>query len=143
MDAVMTRLRMATRTMSERTRETNRRHWITAAGLLILSALVVVWMAFRDTVTVENRADLRDASFGWPPSWLNQDLRILDPPFPWDVAPVRPQETTTSMALGAFAIDTLLVFSALAVVVALVVVLSRRMSGGKKPDRSERSSARH
>jgi hypothetical protein len=87
--------------------------WIVAAALAPWGAVVAVFVAVSDHATVASRAGLRSVSFGWPFDWLTQDQRTLSPPFPTELSASSPWENPTSVALGAFALDFLVVYAIL------------------------------
>lgn len=83
----------------------------------------------RDWITqyipVESRQGLRRAEFGWPLSWLAQDLTIYDPPFPSRVGSTAPQEALTKVNWAAFGTDILILSLFELLVLALVLRLGR------------------
>jgi hypothetical protein len=85
--------------------------WVVAATLAPWAAALTVFAAIVDHATVDSRAGLRSVSFGWPFNWLNQDLTAMSPPFPIELSADSPWENPTSVALGAFVVDFLVVYA--------------------------------
>jgi hypothetical protein len=126
-------------TMSEEATKAARRSqplWraFAAFGIFVIflfSLAVVLVTAMKDEVLVRSRADLASVDLGWPLVWAHQDLSSHDPPLPAQLGFDSPWENPTSVSWGALAVDVLVVFAAISVVVvaltaALMVILRGR-----------------
>ena len=94
-------------------------------GAVIAAIVLVFVIGFTQYIPVESRQGLRRAEFGWPLSWLAQDLTIYDPPFPSRVTSTAPQEALTKINWAVFGTDILILSLFELLVLALVLRLGR------------------
>jgi hypothetical protein len=85
--------------------------WVVAAVLVPIAGVVAVFAAFSDHAAVASGVGLRSVSFGWPLDWLTQDQTTFSPPVPIELSAASPWENPTSVSLGAFVIDFLVVYA--------------------------------
>ena len=69
------------------------------ALLFLLAILLVLMSPFFSKSSVSNYDDLKNAAFGFPFAFVNQDLSSFDPPFPYVMSISSPWENPTSINL--------------------------------------------
>ena len=122
---------------AESTRGSSRR-WlvefvlIAIPAALVFSLIVVVFAAFYDHDLVRTLAESHRVELGWPLPWLHQDQSGYAWLFPSYLGLASPLENPTTMSLGPFLMDVLIVFAVVMAVVlpaALSVASVRRRLG--------------
>jgi hypothetical protein len=86
---------------------------VASTVLVVVSVVVVCFIALSDRTTLQSRHDLRDVAFGAPWPWLHQDDRWMGPPFPHEMSLDSPWENPTSVSLWAFLADVAVVLGVL------------------------------
>ena len=96
-------------------------------GAVTAAVVLMFVIAFTQYTPVESRQGLRRAEFGWPFSWLKQDLESLDPrSFPTRIVAKSPQEGDMTMFnLAAFGASVLIVSVFELLVLTLILRLGR------------------
>lgn len=107
---------------------------LTALGTLaafVLSLVIVLVAALRDTDLVATEAGQRSVDLGWPWAWIHQDQSSVDPSLPSQMRFESPWENPTSLSAVILIENVFVVFAVLAVGGllggALAVVLARRV----------------
>lgn len=99
---------------------------------LVFSTTAVIFIAMKDRVLVRTEADLSRVEFGWPFAWLQQDQSGYGLALPPNRGVTSPLDNPTSLSLGPFLVDVLIVFAVVMAVVlpvALVIASVRRRLG--------------
>lgn len=79
--------------------------------LIGLTSLIIVIGTLSIPETVNNKEDMRAMEFGYPISFITQDLSRYDPPFPWEYSFSSPWENPFKISWGNFLLSYLIIFS--------------------------------
>lgn len=105
----------------------------------IAAIMLVVAIGATQGVKVECHKSLQQVEFGWPFTWLVQDLEALDPPaFPARLTAKSFMENPTSITWAAFGVDVVLLGAFQFLL--LTVVLRVNLINGEPDRRSSRLS---
>lgn len=94
--------------------------------LLIISICFVLITPFFTYVEVQNDEELRNMEFGFPISYVKQDLSSFSPPFPWSFSINSPWEHPTKILFINLSVSIILVYSILVLMMRSIVMIFMR-----------------
>lgn len=99
--------------------------------LIGLISLIIVIGTLSISKTVYNKEEMKAVEFGYPISFITQDLTAYDPPFPWKYSFNSPWENPFKISWGNLLLSHLLIFF---ITTAVIIGAERLFIKSRKSD---------